>query len=139
MKSRYFARFVVMATLGWSVASAAAPKRKVIIDQDAFGPGGSDLQAILLVIQAPDVEVLGITVESGDGWCAENVAHTLRLLEIIGRTDIPVVPGSAWPLVNTPEATKRWEARYRKTLLQRCVDGGLAQGFAGEARTVSRR
>ena len=114
MKSRYLAVFVAMAALSWSVASAAAPKRKVIVDQDAFGPGGSNLQAILLVIQSADVEVLGITVESGDGWCAENVAHTLRLLEIIGRTDIPVVPGSAWPLVNTPEATKRWEARFGK-------------------------
>jgi hypothetical protein len=34
----------------------------VIIDQDAFGPAGSNLQAILLLLQASDVEVLGITV-----------------------------------------------------------------------------
>jgi purine nucleosidase len=108
--------FFALAVLGLTAvpAAAAAPKRKVIIDQDAFGPGGSNMQALLLAIQSPDVEVLGITIESGDGWCAENVAHTLRLLEIIGRTDIPVVAGSTWPLVNTPEATKRWEARYGK-------------------------
>lgn len=93
---------------------AASARRKVIIDQDAFGPGGPNLQPIMMVLQSPDVEVLGITVESGDGWLKENVAHTLRMLEIVGRTEIPVVPGSTYPLVNSAEATKRWEARYGK-------------------------
>ena len=90
----------------------AASRRKVIIDQDAFGPGGPNLQPILMVLQSPDVEVLGITVESGDGWQKENVAHTLRMLELIGRPEIPVVPGATFPLVNSQEATKRWEARH---------------------------
>src|SRR6187551_874705 len=79
---------------------AEAAVRKVIIDQDAFGPGGPNLQPIMMVLQSPDVEVLGITVESGDGWQKENVAHTLRMLELIGRTDIPVLPGATFPLVN---------------------------------------
>lgn len=104
-----------LVTLALAVPVVAAEaRRKVIIDQDAFGPGGPNLQPILLLLQSPDVEVLGITVESGDGWLKENVAHTLRMLEIIGRTDIPVVPGSTYPLVNSQEATKRWEARYGK-------------------------
>lgn len=120
------AEFDVMIRMSWlgvlggclavavELAAAPAARRKVIIDQDAFGPGGSNQQALLLVLQAPDVEVLGITVESGDGWRDENVAHTLRMLELIGRADIPVVAGATWPLVNTPEVTKRWEARYGK-------------------------
>lgn len=94
--------------------AAFAAKRKVIIDQDAFGPGGPNLQPILMVLQAPDVEVLGITVESGDGWQAENVAHTLRMLELIGRTDVPVIAGATFPLVNSEEATLRWEGLYGK-------------------------
>jgi len=92
-------------------AALAAP-RKVIIDQDAFGPGGPNFQPILMVLQSPDVEVLGITVESGDGWQKENVAHTLRMLELVGRTDVPVLAGATLPLLNSPEATKRWEARH---------------------------
>jgi hypothetical protein len=67
---------VVVAVLlltGAGAANAAAARRKVIIDQDAFGPGGPNLQPILLVLQSPDVEVLGITVESGDGWLKENL------------------------------------------------------------------
>jgi inosine-uridine nucleoside N-ribohydrolase len=95
-------------------ASADAAKRKVIIDQDAFGPGGSNMQAILLALQSPEVEVLGITVESGDGWRDENVAHALRLLELIRRSDVPVVPGATYPLLNSAEETKRWEARFGK-------------------------
>ena len=40
------------------------------------------------------VRVVGITVVTGDAWLTEEVAHTLRMLEIIGRTDIPVGLGA---------------------------------------------
>ena len=95
------------------VATAAAqPKRKIIIDQDAAGPAGSDQQAILLLIQSPQTELLGITVVTGDAWLTEEVAHTLRTLELIGRTDIPVVPGAEYPLIRTREETLADETRY---------------------------
>jgi inosine-uridine nucleoside N-ribohydrolase len=87
-------------------------RRKVIIDQDAAGPAGTDQQAILLLIQSPQTEVLGITVVTGDAWLTEEVAHTLRMLELIGRADIPVVPGAEYPLVRTKEDTEQWEQRY---------------------------
>jgi len=93
-------------------AAEATPRRKVVIDQDAFGPAGSNMQAILLLLQSKDVEVLGITIPSGDGWRDENVSHTLRLLEIAQRTEIPVYPGAVFPLVNTQSRTKLWEALY---------------------------
>jgi purine nucleosidase len=89
-------------------------RRKVIIDQDAFGPAGSNMQAILLLLQAKEVELLGITIPSGDGWRDEEVSHTLRLLEIAQRTQIPVYPGAVFPLVNTQARTKRWEDLYGK-------------------------
>src|SRR5579863_10708710 len=87
-------------------------KRKIIIDQDAAGPGGTDQQSILLLIQSPQTEVLGITVVTGDQWLKEEVAHTLRMLELIGRTDIPVVPGAEYPLVRRKKETEQWEERY---------------------------
>jgi purine nucleosidase len=89
-------------------------RRKVIIDQDAFGPAGSNMQAILMLMQAKDVELLGITVPSGDGWRDEEVSNTLRLLEIAQRTEIPVYPGAVFPLLNTQAKTKRWEELYGK-------------------------
>ncbi|MBS0367185.1 MAG: nucleoside hydrolase [Proteobacteria bacterium] len=96
-------------------AAADAPaRRKVIIDQDAFGPAGSNMQAILMLLQAKDVEVLGITIPSGDGWRDEEVGHTLRLLEVAHRTDVPVYPGAVFPLVNSQERTRLWERLYGK-------------------------
>jgi purine nucleosidase len=104
------------AIIGLSLAAAAwgQEKRYVIIDQDTAGPAGSDVMAILALVQSPDVEVLGITIATGNKWRDEEVAHTLRLLEIIGRTDIPVIPGAVFPLVRTREQTRLWEQQYGK-------------------------
>ena len=96
------------------MSSPTSLKRKVIIDQDAFGPGGSNLQSILMVLQSPDIEVLGITTVTGDGWVKENTAHALRLLELVGRTDVPVVAGATYPLLNSEESTRRWESMHGK-------------------------
>lgn len=90
----------------------AQPRRKIIINEDCSGPGGSNMQTLLTMIQSPEVDVLGITVVSGDQWLKEEVEHTLRLLEIAGRTDIPVVPGAEFPLVRTRAEAQAWEKRY---------------------------
>jgi purine nucleosidase len=95
-----------------TVLSYGQQRRKIIIDQDAAGPAGTDQQSMLLLIQSPQTEVLGITVVTGDQWLKAEVAHTLRMLELIGRTDIPVVPGAEYPLVRTKEGTELWEQRY---------------------------
>ena len=95
-------------------AADGGARRKVIIDQDAFGPAGSNMQAILMLLQAKDVEVLGITIPSGDGWRDEEVSHTLRLLEIAKRTEVPVYAGAVWPLLQTQASVKRWESLYGK-------------------------
>jgi inosine-uridine nucleoside N-ribohydrolase len=95
-----------------SLVSHSQDKRKIIIDQDAAGPAGTDQQSMLLLIQSPQTEVLGITVVTGDAWLTEEVAHTLRMLEIIGRTDIPVLRGAEYPLVRTKEETEQMEQRY---------------------------
>ncbi len=113
MKSfRLLLVFLFVTMLG---ASAwAMTIRKVILDQDALGPAGTDLNSVLIFLQSPEVETLGITVVSGDGWRDEEVAHTLRLLEIIGRSDIPVVPGAVFPLVNSQELMEDWQELYGK-------------------------
>ena len=83
--------------------SPAPAPRMVIIDQDTAGPGGSDQMAMMVMLQSPMAKVLGITVVTGDQWQAEEVQHTLRMLEIIHRTDVPVVPGAVLPLVKNQE------------------------------------
>jgi purine nucleosidase len=90
----------------------AQGKRKIIIDQDAAGPAGTDQTSMLLLIQSPQTEVLGITIVTGDQWLNEEVAHTLRMLELVGRTDIPVLRGAEYPLVRRKAETELWEQRY---------------------------
>ena len=105
--------FFLAATLSiYCLTCSAQQKNKIIIDQDAAGPGGTDQQSMLLLIQSPKTEVLGITIVTGDQWLNDEVAHTLRMLELIGRTDIPVVPGAEYPLVRRMQDTEQWEQQF---------------------------
>jgi inosine-uridine nucleoside N-ribohydrolase len=105
------ARLVGLALLlcvGIGAATAQAPRRKVIIDDEGFG-----LMHVML-LNAPAVEVLGITTVSGNVWANRATALALRGLEVAGRTDVPVVPGATYPLLNSEALTDRWEALYGK-------------------------
>lgn len=67
-----------------------------------------------MLLRDPGVQLMGLTVVTGDLWRDEAVAHALRGLELAGRTDVPVVPGAVMPLLNTEARTERWEALYGK-------------------------
>jgi inosine-uridine nucleoside N-ribohydrolase len=108
---------LLLSTLAADPASAAA-RRPLIIDQDCRGPATTDLLSTLALIQSPETDVLGVTVVSGDQWRDEEVAHTLRLLEIVGRTDIPVLPGAVFPLINRKEEIARWERLHGRVSYQ---------------------
>ncbi|HRE79582.1 MAG TPA: nucleoside hydrolase [Opitutaceae bacterium] len=88
------------------------PRRKVIIDQDTLGPATTNLQSVAMLLQAPDVEVLGLGVPTGDHWRDQQVRHALRFLEIVG----PIYPGAVMPLVATPGDCAAWEARHGKLI-----------------------
>jgi purine nucleosidase len=104
-----------------ALAALAAPlciaqKRLVLIDQDGSGPGGSNQMAMLVLLQSPQVQVLGITMVTGNAWRDEETAHTLRMLELTGHADIPVAKGAVFPLVRT----------QRDTELSSALDGKVA-------------
>jgi len=103
---------IALVVLLASFGAHAAARRKVILDQDARGPATTDQQSMLLVLQSPEIETLGITIVSGDQWRDEEVAHTLRMLELTGHPDIKVYPGAVFPLINSKEEIKRWEKLY---------------------------
>ncbi len=93
----------ILAQLSALVLAQPSAQRLVLIDQDGSGPGGSNQMAMMVLLQSPKVKVLGITMVSGNAWEPEEVRHTLRMLELIGRTDVPVVPGAVFPLVRTEQ------------------------------------
>ncbi len=92
--------------LALSAAACPAQKRMVLIDQDGSGPGGSNQMAMLALLQAPQVEVLGITMVTGNAWRDEETLHTLRMLELTGHGNVPVARGAVFPLVRTQEETR---------------------------------
>ena len=67
---------------------------------------------MLLLIQSPQTDVLGLTMVTGDQWLKSEVAHTLRMLELTGHTDIPVVPGTEYPLLRRKDETEIWEQQH---------------------------
>jgi inosine-uridine nucleoside N-ribohydrolase len=85
------------------VPQQSGAKRKVIYDQDNSGPFGTDILGTLMMLQADNVDLLGITLVTGDAWMKQEMAYTLRLLELMGRTEIPVYPGAEFPMLNTKE------------------------------------
>jgi len=84
-------------------APQASAKRKVIYDQDNSGPFGTDILGTLMMLQADNIDLLGITLVTGDAWMKQEMAFTLRLLEMMGRTEVPVYPGAEFPMLNTKE------------------------------------
>ncbi len=67
--------------------------------------------SMMALLQSPDVRVLGITMVSGNAWEPEEVAHTLRMLELIHRADVPVLTGAINPLLRTREEALADSAR----------------------------
>ena len=98
------------------------PTRKLIVDQDMLGPATSNIQSVVMLLNAPDVDVLGICVPTGDSWRDIQVRHALRMLEILGRPEVPVVPGALMPLVNNPRELELWEKRYGKLIYKGAWD-----------------
>ena len=89
-------------------AQPRATVGKVIIDDDGFG------LMQLMLLNSPNVEVLGLTTVSGNVWANRVTAQALRGVELAGRPEVPVVPGATYPLLNTEAETTRWEALYGK-------------------------
>jgi purine nucleosidase len=112
--------------------AAAQTPRMVVIDQDGSGPGGSNQMAMMVLLQSQQVRVLGITMVTGNAWEPEEVQHTLRMLELIHRTDVPVVPGAVFPLVRSQTETIQ-ERPLVGSLTWYGAWGDLAAHTGGEA------
>ena len=69
--------------------------RKIILDTD---PGIDDAMAVFLALGAPELELVGLTTVFGNVHVDLATENALRLLEIGGRSDIPVATGAAKPL-----------------------------------------
>jgi len=73
--------------------------RPIILDCD---PGHDDALAIALALASPALQVLGITTVAGNAPLTKTTRNALRVLALLGRTDVPVAPGAERPLVREP-------------------------------------
>jgi inosine-uridine nucleoside N-ribohydrolase len=67
----------------------------IVIDCD---PGHDDAIAILLALSSPEVELRGITTVAGNQTLDKTTRNALKVLELAGRTDVPVAAGADAPL-----------------------------------------
>jgi len=67
----------------------------IVLDCD---PGHDDAIALLLALASPEVELLGVTTTYGNQTLEKTTANALRVLELVGRTDVPVAAGAEHPL-----------------------------------------
>jgi inosine-uridine nucleoside N-ribohydrolase len=68
----------------------------IILDCD---PGHDDAIALLLALASPEVNLLGVTTVSGNQTLEKTTANAIRVLDHVGRTEIPVAAGADRPLV----------------------------------------
>jgi uridine nucleosidase len=72
-----------------------APRRRVIIDTD---PGIDDTMAIFLALASPELQVEALTTVFGNVGVEQCACNALTVLEVAGRSDIPVAVGARKPL-----------------------------------------
>ena len=69
---------------------------RIILDTD---PGVDDALALLLAMRSPELKIEAITAVAGNAPLELTLPNALRMVEIAGRTDIPVAAGARTPLV----------------------------------------
>jgi purine nucleosidase/pyrimidine-specific ribonucleoside hydrolase len=67
----------------------------VILDCD---PGHDDAIALLLALGSPEVDLLGVTTVAGNQTLDKTTANAIRVLDHVGRADVPVAAGANRPL-----------------------------------------
>lgn len=97
-------RRAVLCSLLMPSSAAGAPV-PVIVDTDV---GSDDLLAIAFLLARKDVQLEAFTVVNGLAHVQAGAKNLLRLLELSGRTDIPVYLGSERPLLPTAPFPDEW-------------------------------
>jgi purine nucleosidase len=100
-------------------------KEKIILDVDtSTGIPAQEIDdgiAIALALASPEIEVLGCTTCAGNCRTRLATVNTLRILELAGRSDIPVAEGRHAPLLQDARASldacearsQRWQDHWK--------------------------
>ena len=67
----------------------------MILDVD---PGHDDAVAIMMACGSPGLDLLAVTTVAGNATLPKTTRNALRVLSLVGRTDVPVGAGASEPL-----------------------------------------
>jgi inosine-uridine nucleoside N-ribohydrolase len=82
----------------FATAQTAATPQKIIFDTDFVVPPQDDAMALILAMNSPELKILGVTTVAGNDSMERATSDALRVLEIAGRTEIPVYKGANMPM-----------------------------------------
>jgi len=95
---------VMLAAACFAVAGTAIAQTSeripIIFDTDFVMPPADDSMALMLALQSPEFEILGITTVAGNDSLERATSDVLRMLEIARQDSIPVYQGADMPLVH---------------------------------------
>ena len=91
---------ILIAVLAFAGPLSAQERIPIIFDTDFVMPPYDDSMALILALQSPELEMLGITTVAGNDSVERATSDVLRMLEIAGREDVPVHVGANMPLVH---------------------------------------
>ncbi len=124
----------------------------IIIDCD---PGHDDAIALLLALASPEVELRAVTTVAGNQTLEKITRNALKVLELAGRSDIPVAAGADRPLRRTlrtaahvhgesgldgpalPEPTARPVDAHAADLLDELIEPGVVLVPTGPLTNVA--
>jgi inosine-uridine nucleoside N-ribohydrolase len=95
-----FLLYATGITATFVVAAQADERIPIIFDTDFVMPPADDSLALMLALQSPEIEILGITTVAGNDSVERATSDVLRMLEIAQQADIPVYQGADMPLVH---------------------------------------
>ena len=105
------ARWASLGRAAWSVgpmivllagSTVQAQPHRIIFDTDFGVPPTDDGLALILALNSPELEILGVTTVAGNFSVERATSDALRTLEIAGRDEIAVYRGADMPLVHEP-------------------------------------
>jgi inosine-uridine nucleoside N-ribohydrolase len=128
---------------GMVIASAlfcmplAAQQKKIIFDTDFVYPPQDDAMALIFVLNCPEIQILGITTVVGNKNVEIATADALKILEVVGRSEIPVYKGAARPFKHekTEWDTKKYGGWWSNEPPQE-REGGFAKKKAESRNAV---
>jgi len=100
MNKRFLNSFLSIIFVVAGANAFAQDRIPIIFDTDFVMPPWDDSMALMLALQSPEFEILGVTTVAGNESLERATSDVLRMLEIAGQPEIPVYVGADMPLVH---------------------------------------